>query len=231
MLTKNSWKIQDVFTYLIAKSTFPSISWLDFSNWANWIGTIDGQYCKVADVDRIFIQVNVELEESHEDNPDWDLCRYEFYEIIVRLAYCKYFESKICSSISGAVTKYLTENVFPMTNESAFLNQKFRDRFLWNWKVDDLYRANLTSLKKLYKFKLVHGQKILPMESLFDLMNDIEYQIPEKKLIQFFAQSKMHILDEMNEKWKYERIEFVEFLEFLARVADYKFRDTTLTLY
>ena len=41
----------------------------------------------------------------------------------------------------------------------------------------------------------------------------------------------MAIIDEMNEKRKYEWIEFVEFLEFLAWVADYKFKDQKLTLY
>jgi len=53
-------KIMDVFTYQSSKSTYPSISWLDFSNWVNQIHTYD-QHCKVNDVDRIFIQTNVEL--------------------------------------------------------------------------------------------------------------------------------------------------------------------------
>ena len=45
-------------------------------------------------IDRVFIVTNVELEEQ-EDNPDRDLCRYEFYEIVARLAKEKYHTPKI----------------------------------------------------------------------------------------------------------------------------------------
>lgn len=45
-------------------------------------------------VDRVFIVTNVELVDQ-EDNPDRDLCRYEFYEILARLAHEKYYTSKI----------------------------------------------------------------------------------------------------------------------------------------
>jgi len=40
-------------------------------------------------IDRIFIAVNVDMEQL-EDNPDRDLCRYEFYEIIVRMGGAKF---------------------------------------------------------------------------------------------------------------------------------------------
>lgn len=42
-------------------------------------------------IDRVFIMVNVELlGQENDDNPDRDLCRYEFYEIIVRMAGAKF---------------------------------------------------------------------------------------------------------------------------------------------
>ena len=43
-------------------------------------------------IDRVFIATNVELIEQ-EDNPDRDLCRFEFYEIIVRMGGAKYKDS------------------------------------------------------------------------------------------------------------------------------------------
>ena len=55
VLLKHWRKIQETFTYLIAKSTYPSIGWLDFSSWANRIETVDNKHCKVSDIDRIFI--------------------------------------------------------------------------------------------------------------------------------------------------------------------------------
>ena len=46
----------------------------------------------MATFDRMFIAVNLE-EEDLEDNPDRALCRYEFFEILVRIAIAKYGSS------------------------------------------------------------------------------------------------------------------------------------------
>jgi hypothetical protein len=43
------------------------------------------------DIDKIFIATNFEIVDLDE-NADRSLCRYEFFEIIVRMAYSKYFE-------------------------------------------------------------------------------------------------------------------------------------------
>ena len=51
------------------------------------------RFLSLTAIDQAFIAVNVELEEL-ENNPDRDLCRYEFYEIIVRMARSKYLDSK-----------------------------------------------------------------------------------------------------------------------------------------
>lgn len=86
-------QIKDIFTYGIATSSFPSISWMDFSNMCQHWKIID-KNLSYATIDRVFIATNVELVEQ-EDNPDRDLCRYEFYEIIARLAREKYYTTKI----------------------------------------------------------------------------------------------------------------------------------------
>jgi hypothetical protein len=39
----------------------------------------------LATIDRLFIATNVELEEVDE-NPDRALCRYEFFEVLARIA-------------------------------------------------------------------------------------------------------------------------------------------------
>lgn len=45
----------------------------------------------LATVDRLFIAVNYEgVPGGLEDNPDKELCRYEFYEILVRMACAKF---------------------------------------------------------------------------------------------------------------------------------------------
>jgi hypothetical protein len=61
-------------------------------------------------IDRIFIAANVEIVDL-EDNADRSLCRYEFYEILVRMAYTKYVEKGPCKTIAEAVQKIYDEHV------------------------------------------------------------------------------------------------------------------------
>ena len=93
VLFKHTRQIKDIFTYGIGISSFPSISWLDFCDMCkNW--KIVDKNLTLGTIDRVFIVTNVE-EVEQEDNPDRDLCRYEFYEILARLAREKYYTPKI----------------------------------------------------------------------------------------------------------------------------------------
>jgi hypothetical protein len=58
-------------------------------------------------IDRLFIAVNVELVDMV-DNADRALCRFEFYEIIVRIAQAKFVDNGHFNSIADA-TQFLIE--------------------------------------------------------------------------------------------------------------------------
>lgn len=92
-LYQHTRKIKDMFIYGIGTSSYPSISWLEFCRMCQSWNIID-KNLKMDTIDRVFILTNVE-EEAQEDNPDRDLCRYEFYEILARLGREKYFNTKI----------------------------------------------------------------------------------------------------------------------------------------
>lgn len=64
-------------------------------------------------IDRVFIATNVELVEQ-EDNPDRDLCRFEFFEIICRLGAAKYKDSGNVSTWDAAVKAILEKNIIPL---------------------------------------------------------------------------------------------------------------------
>lgn len=57
-------------------------------------------------IDRVFIATNVELVEQ-EDNPDRDLCRFEFYEIICRLGSAKYKDAGLVTTWDAAAKMIL----------------------------------------------------------------------------------------------------------------------------
>jgi len=64
---------------------------IDFANLCTSMNMLDKNVSS-STLDRLFIATNVELVEQ-EDNPDRDLCRFEFYEIIVRMGGAKYKDS------------------------------------------------------------------------------------------------------------------------------------------
>lgn len=68
----------------VCNSAFPNMGWIDFSNYCEKCKIFD-KNVNIATIDRVFIATNVELEKN-EDNPDKALQRYEFYEILVRIA-------------------------------------------------------------------------------------------------------------------------------------------------
>ena len=86
--------------------SYPVISWLNFTNACQQWNLIDKSLTQT-DIDRIFITVNFE-EEQLEANDDSSLCRFEFLEIIVRMAKEKYYEKGKASTIAEA-TKLIIE--------------------------------------------------------------------------------------------------------------------------
>ena len=109
--------IKDIFTYCIAFSTFPSISWIDFTNLCSMWKIPDSKTCTMQTIDRIFIVTNVELMgQEQEDNPDRDLCRYEFFEIIVRMGGAKFKDSKEVDTWDEATKLLLEKHMIPNTN-------------------------------------------------------------------------------------------------------------------
>lgn len=102
-------KLKDIFITLASRSCFPTISWIDFTNFCDFCKILD-KNVGLATIDRNFIATNVELE-AVDDNPDNSLCRYEFYEILVRLANAKFKEPGITATHSEALQRLLEENI------------------------------------------------------------------------------------------------------------------------
>jgi len=69
----------------------------------------------VADIDRLFFAVNFEegAEDSDEldDNPENELCRYEFFELIVRMAKLKYENMKLGLSVPNSLRKFIEDHI------------------------------------------------------------------------------------------------------------------------
>jgi hypothetical protein len=140
VIQKNLPQINNVFISLISiASNYPFITWLEYAQWIKKICILDEVNLPMATFDRMFIASNIE-EEDLEDNPDRALCRYEFLEILVRMAYAKY---GVCMRpLHQSLQILLDEFVFKHT--TIYEWQTFRERELWNNREVNLtLEANL----------------------------------------------------------------------------------------
>ena len=175
----------------------------------------------LATIDRFFIATNVELVHS-ENNPDRELCRYEFLEILVRLAGAKFKDIGVCNTYRESMDILLNEHIIPFMKVEPW--QEFRDADLWTLEVNDILDSNLENLKRIYK---KHFQPKKHYMSVTDAVNLVMRHAPlgiaEKEALFCIGMSKMTVVEELTMVENYKKVHFVEFLEFLGRVAHAKY--------
>jgi hypothetical protein len=115
VLLDNFEFIYEQYVFGQGSSNFPTVSMLDFSKMCRYWKAIS-KSLTVTDVDRLFYAVNFEEVQGQqgalEDNPDQELCRYEFFEIIVRMAKSKYENLKMKIPIAEMLKKLLEDFIF-----------------------------------------------------------------------------------------------------------------------
>lgn len=115
VILENYELIFEQYLYGQSISRYPSISMLDFTKICNNWKIINKKDLTSTDIDRLFYAVNFEEEDgeaaSNSDNPDDELCRFEFFEIIVRIAKLKYENNKsgytVAQSLSHLIEDFI----------------------------------------------------------------------------------------------------------------------------
>jgi len=96
---------------MASRSNFPSVTLLDFTTFCDVCKIMD-KNVNLSTIDRLFIATNVEII-ANDENPDKELCRFELFEILLRLANVKYRESGMCFTYNEALERIIKENVLP----------------------------------------------------------------------------------------------------------------------
>ena len=104
-------KLKDIFITMASRSNFPSVTLLDFTTFCDICRIMD-KNVNLSTIDRLFIATNVEII-ANDENPDKELCRFEFFEILLRLGNVKYRETGITGTYHEALEKIIKENVLP----------------------------------------------------------------------------------------------------------------------
>ena len=150
-------------------SCFPSIGWMDFDDMVKKVKIVDKRHLNVAQIDTIFKAVNYEVVDL-EDNPDRDLCRYEFFEIIVRMAMAKYKDYSFTPR--QAFEKMMEEHWKPYAGTSDAHNTRWSH--IYTVAVNDIMEFNAANTKKLYNsLKKTPSARAVALEDLHAYVKSI----------------------------------------------------------
>jgi hypothetical protein len=89
-------------------------------------------------MDNHFFAVNFEGEEQ-DDNPDKALIRFEFIELLIRVAKEKYMKSGECKSLTSALERLFDVNIMKLCEEALENWQGFRDDHLYTVEINDVF--------------------------------------------------------------------------------------------
>jgi hypothetical protein len=225
VLKKHFARLKHIFIHCCAGSSFPYLTSLDFADFAIKSKMPDN-IVNLSTLDRTFIAANLKVDAAASTDGSNGLCRFEFLEILVRLANIKYLETKIVKSFTEAAEKLISECVIHNFLPESW--QEFRDKELWTIDVNDVLEANLDNLKKIYASYITQVHKSMDLQDCIKLCTvDSPLQISEKDICFAYGMCKMTVVNEEKFKGQYSALQFVEFLEFVGRIAFAKFKNAS----
>lgn len=109
---------------------------------------IDGDTLSFTETDSAFIATNFDPNHFAANNERM-LVRYEFVEVIARLARVKYCEKNPNITMSQAIEKIITDHVLP-NFYTPFDHHNWRLEYLYNLEINDMLEANAETIKTLF---------------------------------------------------------------------------------
>lgn len=157
-------------------------------------------------------------------NPGNALVRYEFVEILVRVAFDRYLRNRVCKNTVEAFQFFLQENLEKLIQVNS--SEQWRQKHLYEENVDIVLRA----FKFVFEvtFKNYSGKKALPGQKAFMSLEEfkafcyeskiIEASVPARDLEGCFYLAMNLQVDELYEK-KHVEMTYLEFLEAFCRAV------------
>lgn len=186
-------RIQNIWLYEIGHSGQVTIGWNDFTYWCKKTQILDGVTVDLATFDRTFILTNVNTH-GITNSADRNLNRYEFLEIIARFAKIKYMECSpiVCRTLPESINKILSDCIYPNASSSDGLD--FRQRQLYNVRVNEILRRNLSVIEKIYKsqnsiISYHNKKKFIELDECKRYVHEVGIKISEMMISVIFYES------------------------------------------
>ena len=195
-----------------------------YTDFVKQIDLVNGKDIRFAESDTQFLTMNKRSKNSYL-NPGVALIRFQFLEILVRLALKRYEETGITNNKAEAVKLMYEKNLIPFYSKDD--PQKFRDNRYWNGEVDNIFKSHLQLFE--YLFKTYGGTHMKPGDQWFMTSDELEHLFADAELINdqlasrdiavLYNLSMMTQVDEIN-KDRHLRMNFIEFLEAFGRWSE-----------
>ena len=200
-----------------------SIGQMVFTDLCNEAKIVDSTF-RLSDLD-FHMKGALYSEVRNPRSPPNALVRFQFMEILVRIALDKYYKSGQAATYLDAVQMIMEVNIFP--NLSHLVADKWRFERYINEQCDIVLKANRLLLKNIYGRhsvkKVKPGQKPFMCLSEFDSIvmgaDLINESFTVREICLAFNLAMMTQVQELDVDRQYQ-MNFVEFLEAFSRVAD-----------
>lgn len=236
VFSKHYKQLKEIYLQACCQYRPPNINYTDFLNFLS-IANVTDSVITPGTIGVYFREVNFGAEEM-EENDNRTLCRFEFMEILVRIAKGKYVEHGRMTNLAEAFEKLLIEHILPMS-EKLVPWQAFRDNHMWNLPVNDLLMINMRKQKKLYQaiaelkeFKHRYNRtrenfRVATIDQILAFLSNTLPNVLDKHYLKCFHLSKMTRIQPMLESEEsFTFLKWVEFLEFVPRLAHFMFKST-----
>lgn len=121
---------------------------------------------------------------------------------------------------------FLDKDIAPHSHEILAEWDGFRTSKLWTSEVNDIFKANLTTIKLLVKKFTEPRKDKLSLPNCISMFTQLTSILPESSVIHIFGMSKMANIHETKDLNKYKHINnLTEFLELIGRAAEAKHKD------
>lgn len=156
--------------------------------------------------------------------------RWSFLESLIRICKERYIDTNQEKTYAAALTRLICKKMIPNLDQVGLEPwQETREDYVWTLDVDDLLRANLDGLQKVY-CHFSSKRKITHDECCKIFTHYLPTPLPLAQAKFAYGMSKMSVAEEMRptDYKGYLHMEFVEFLEMVCRVALLKFKGSDL---
>ena len=135
-------------------SDYPNIKRNDLFNLIQRVGLIDKKNVSSFTMNIMFSSVNFDATKNFEENPTKEIVRYEFTEMITRIAHKLY----PTLHLPLALRRVIDDHLLPVYCKDFKDFFEFR-KHLYTLEVDNLYSANLDHIKRVIKKYSELGKK------------------------------------------------------------------------